>query len=93
MQRINYGFDAPGVMRTLLGVGMTGLLIGAAAIALTSAWWRILGIALSIAALAPLLLGLCMVFYGLVGKHKMRDFMISRIAWRGDERVLDIGTG
>jgi len=48
---------------------------------------------MSIVALAPLLLGLCMVVYGLLGKHRMRDFMISRIVWRGDERVLDIGTG
>ena len=93
MKRIDYGFDAPGIMRMLLGLGALGVTVGVSVIALAFGWWRILGAVISLVALAPLSLGLCMFFYGLIGKHRMRDFMIARIAWRGDEQVLDIGTG
>ena len=34
-----------------------------------------------------------MTAYGLRGKLRMRDLMLNRIVWRGDENVLDIGTG
>ena len=34
-----------------------------------------------------------MLLYAKVGKFKHRDRMLARIAWRGDERVLDVGTG
>jgi SAM-dependent methyltransferase len=93
MQTAKYGFDAPGVMRTFLSLGIIGILAGLMALALIPGWWRVIGIVLLVASFAPLLLGFCMVVYGFFGKHRMRDFMISRIAWRGDERVLDIGTG
>jgi SAM-dependent methyltransferase len=93
MQRANYGFDAPAIMRTFLALGFTGITAGILVVALASDMWQIAAVILLVASLAPLSLGLCMVIYGLIGKHRMRDFMISRIAWKGDERVLDIGTG
>jgi len=37
--------------------------------------------------------GTAMTAYVLRGKFRMRDFMLSKIAWRGDETVLDVGTG
>lgn len=93
MQIAKYGFDAPGVMRNFLSVGMLGGLAGAGGLAFLPGWWRWAAALTLMGSLVPLLLGLCMVIYGLVGKYRMRDFMISRIAWRGNERVLDIGTG
>src|SRR5262249_54722402 len=31
--------------------------------------------------------------YSKVGKFRHRDRMLAKIAWRGDEQVLDVGTG
>ena len=40
-----------------------------------------------------LILGTSMYVYGIKGKFKMRDFILGKIAWKGNESVLDIGTG
>ncbi len=37
--------------------------------------------------------GFLMLFYSLKGKFIHRDRMLSQISWRGDEQVLDVGTG
>ncbi|MBA4198525.1 MAG: class I SAM-dependent methyltransferase [Chitinophaga sp.] len=34
-----------------------------------------------------------MLAYGLKGKYRTRDLMLSKIKWTGNENVLDIGTG
>ena len=34
-----------------------------------------------------------MVFYSLVGKLALRERLLDKISWRGDERVLDVGCG
>ncbi len=88
-----YGYDAPAVMFGLLAAGIFGLAVGSAASAFTGGWLHILGLAFSILAAVPLLLGMSMVAYGLVGKHRVREHMLGLIDWRGGERVLDIGTG
>lgn len=38
-------------------------------------------------------LGISMIFYARVGKYRVRERTLSGITWRGDEVVLDIGTG
>jgi SAM-dependent methyltransferase len=93
MARVSYGFDAPGVMRGLLAAGAVGIIAGTVLSSVLPNGWRLLAIAIAVVSVAPLLLGFVMFFYGVFGKLRMRDFMIGRIAWRGDERVLDIGTG
>jgi ubiquinone/menaquinone biosynthesis C-methylase UbiE len=40
-----------------------------------------------------LLMAAGMLFYSKVGKLYIRDRLLSRIAWRGDEQVLDVGCG
>jgi len=37
--------------------------------------------------------GLLMLLYAKYGKHVHRDRMLNRVTWRGDEQVLDVGTG
>lgn len=91
----NYGIDAPGVIRNLLVAGVICLLlalfdpralhIGNVAILLGSSL-----IWLAIFLLAP---GLLMLLYSLHGKSLHRDRMLALHAWRGDEQVLDVGTG
>jgi ubiquinone/menaquinone biosynthesis C-methylase UbiE len=37
--------------------------------------------------------GLLMLLYAKWGKFRHRDMMLNMVHWRGDERVLDVGTG
>ena len=39
------------------------------------------------------ILGIAMFAYGLKGKYRTRNLMLSKIKWTGNENVLDIGTG
>ncbi|MDW5264526.1 MULTISPECIES: class I SAM-dependent methyltransferase [Acidobacteriaceae] len=91
----NYGIDAPGVIRNLLVAGVICLLlalfgprtlhIGNVAI--------LLGSSLVWPAIFLLVPGLLMLLYSLHGKFLHRDRMLALHAWRGDEQVLDVGTG
>lgn len=89
----HYGIDAPGIMLTMLSLGVAGLLVGAWIWVTLSGWVGLAGLAIAGISAIPACLGTIMLLYSLVGKKRMRDFMISLIRWRGDERVLDIGTG
>jgi ubiquinone/menaquinone biosynthesis C-methylase UbiE len=91
--RAEYGFDAPGVMKGLLAAGLGGSVIGAVVASLSSGWLQVAALLFVGISVVPLLLGFSMVVYGLIGKHRMRDLMLSLIDWQGEERVLDIGTG
>lgn len=89
-ERVDYGIDAPGPLRffTILAV-----LTASAAIILGSVGLEIFSFILG------LMCALCAFFAGVgiiaskVGKFRVRDALMSQIAWRGDERVLDVGCG
>ena len=92
-KRIDYGIDAPGVIRNLLVLGVAFLAaslfvppfsIGNVVMDLRGFW--ITGVAL-------LLTGGLMLFYSLRGKFHHRDRMLALANLRGDENVLDVGTG
>jgi arsenite methyltransferase len=96
--RPNYGIDAPGVIRNLLVIGaalllfaafapqrLTHLSVGAAEIELRPQALAV-GICLVVA-------GLLMILYAKYGKFGHRDRLLALHAWRGDEQVLDVGTG
>jgi SAM-dependent methyltransferase len=92
--KANYGWDAPGIMLGMLAVG--GGLVSAGI--LLAAWKPfafslVFGVVLILLGAVPLILGSAMLQYGLRGKLRTRDAMLSLVAWRGDEVVLDIGTG
>jgi arsenite methyltransferase len=92
--KTDYGWDAPGIMLGMLGIG--GALLAASvtlAVVLPFVYAMGLGIVLGVAGIAPLLLGLAMLQYGLAGKLRTRDAILNLIKWRGDETVLDVGTG
>jgi len=91
----DYGIDAPGPIRNLLLVSVGGLLlalftprlihIGSGEVNLHSFGW---GTAIGCGAS-----GLLMLLYAKVGKFGHRDRILKLHDWRGDEQVLDIGTG
>jgi len=92
-RKINYGIDAPGVIRNLFLAGVVFTVIsiffpvikiGSVTIIASGFIWTGLGCALG---------GVLMLAYSLSGKYKHRDRMLNLVSWRGDEQVLDIGTG
>lgn len=92
--RTNYGIDAPGVVRNLLGGGSAAIVAGLA-------FPRLQVGSASVALRPPLLsmglswlvAGLLMLAYAKIGKLRHRDRILDRVEWRGDEHVLDVGTG
>jgi len=90
-----YGIDAPGVIRNLFLAAVGGVLlalfapsvlhIGPADINFHPTGWS-----LAIGCGAG---GLLMLVYAKLGKFQHRDRMLKLHNWRGDEQVLDVGTG
>ena len=89
-----YGFDAPGVMIGLLVGATAGLVFGLVFrsffVSQILIWLSVL---IFVVAGVIGTLGLSMLLYGLLGKLRVRDFMIQSLALKGNEHVLDIGTG
>ncbi|WP_211178462.1 class I SAM-dependent methyltransferase [Brasilonema octagenarum] len=90
-----YGIDAPGFIQGFFLVGISAFLAGffIPSFNLFGIHVAFLGSLLCFTALIPLALGTSMAIYGLRGKFNIRDLMLNMIAWRGDEQVLDVGTG
>lgn len=94
LEKADYGIDAPGVVRNLFVIGAVGVLLGLfgpsrlhlgpLVVRGTSFLW-----------LGGFLIGEAglMLFYALRGKFSHRDRMLGLHIWRGDEQVLDVGTG
>jgi len=93
-QRLDYGVDAPAVMRNLFLFGALFLLtaifapsplhLGPVSLVTRSFYWP-----------AGFLIaeGLLFLLYVKVGKFRHRNFMLSQHRWSGDENVLDVGCG
>jgi len=91
--KVNYGIDAPGVVRNLFLGGLAAFLIpvffpvitiGSVIIDTRGLFWTAGGCTLG---------GILMLAYSLYGKYKHRDRMLNLVSWTGNEQVLDIGTG
>lgn len=93
-QKPGYGIDAPGVIRNLLVIGgaliLTALIFPAFRIGNLLVIWRSGGLSSGISCAIG---GGLMLIYSLWGKFLHRDRMLKMINWRGDEQVLDVGTG
>ena len=91
--KINYGIDAPGVIRNLF-LASIALFLVVYFFPVIQIWsvefitggllWSAGGCAFG---------GFLMLLYSLSGKYKHRDRMLKLIDWKGNEQVLDIGTG
>ena len=90
----NYGFDAPAIMRNLIIFGifipLIGLVIPYFSSNIFLKYFSFLVICIGV---ILLILGISMYGYGVWGKFVMRDFMLQKINWTGNENVLDIGSG
>lgn len=95
--KADYGLDAPAVVKSLCGFAMTAMFIAAIMFLLREKMPR--GVGQSIG-LTFLISGLFMGSTAWLmlrgsrwGKLRMRDRLLDRLAWRGDEHVLDVGCG
>jgi len=92
----NYGIDAPVAVRNLFIVAALGVI--SLITLLLGVWSRqdliaviarpLIGAGLSCGAM-----GLWMIYDSKIGKVREREKYLDMIAWRGDERVLDVGCG
>jgi ubiquinone/menaquinone biosynthesis C-methylase UbiE len=88
----HYGFDSPGVIRTCGFVGLALLSVG-----IITAKAGVIGpAAAALAIVAGLLViaaGVSLIAYAAAGKYAVRECILALVPWRGDETVLDAGTG
>lgn len=100
IHRPDYGIDAPGVVRNLFLFGFIG--ISAWALTLLGATFGQLAIPKPILVMTGMgmttgiacsLMGAWMLWHSKVGKLRNREQLLDRIAWSGDEQVLDVGCG
>ena len=102
--RVDYGLDAPPVVRNLLLVAALGLGLwlaaavhlwtGAARLSLGGTGVRVVvaPAAFSVG-LACLAMALWMIWWSRVGKVRQRERLLDTLTWTGAERVLDVGCG
>jgi SAM-dependent methyltransferase len=91
----DYGIDAPGVVRNLFLASACAILLAIFApsrLHLGSVEMDLRTIGGSIAVCCAVG-GLLMLLYSKFGKLRHRERMLKLHPWRGDERVLDVGTG
>jgi SAM-dependent methyltransferase len=90
----DYGIDAPGVVRNFFVIGIVLLAIGwfLPVVHLGDVGIRLRPTALITGAFL-VTEGCLMVLYAKWGKFRHRDRMLAMVDWKGDEHVLDVGTG
>ncbi len=94
MSKVNYGIDAPGIMRNLIVFGALTVVAGFAIPMLAdNKILKYISYLIVLVGAVFFILGIAMFAYGLKGKYRTRDLMLSKIKWTGKENVLDIGTG
>lgn len=93
IKKADYGIDAPGVIRNLAIFGAIGFLVPAffPIIHIGSAVIRTSGFVLMGISCGGM--ALWMFLYSTYGKLRHRDRILNLVKWRGDEQVLDVGTG
>jgi ubiquinone/menaquinone biosynthesis C-methylase UbiE len=93
---LDYGIDAPLAVRNLLIVAALGVI--SLITRLFGVWSRqdliaVIARPLMAAGLGCGAMGLWMIYDSKIGKVREREEYLDKIAWRGDERVLDVGCG
>lgn len=93
MKKPDYGIDAPNVIRNLIIFGAIGFIVPAffplinlGPVTLNTSGFMWMGVMCTA-------MGIWMLLYSMYGKLKHRDRILNMIEWKGDEQVLDVGTG
>jgi len=88
--RPDYGMDAPVIVRRLAVVGAATVVV---AVVLRATGFSTSSLIVGAVGLWSIACAVVMIAGSRVGKFRLRDALLSRIVWRGDERVLDVGCG
>ena len=93
--RPRYGIDSPRKLRRLFIAGAGAIAAGLLVPAFKAGDFHITLIGPTLLALGCLSLAICtsMLAYSLWGKFNIRRRMLGMVRWRGNETVLDVGTG
>ena len=94
--KLDYGIDAPGLVRFffLAGSAAALILVLVALFTLNSSIWGLfVKIALLIASLYLFGMGCLMLYWSKFTKVSQRERTLDLAPWRGDEHVLDVGCG
>jgi arsenite methyltransferase len=94
-QQPDYGLDTPRELRRNAEYGVGGVILGAILLYVSEGAPAgiILGGVGLLSGLTLCVIDAVLLWGSRVGKLRVRDEVLSRIPWRGDERVLDIGCG
>jgi SAM-dependent methyltransferase len=92
-QEIDYGIDAPGVVRNLVAVGAAASAGAFIAVRFLPGLPNPIPEIAMVVGVACLAAAGLMLAYARHGKFRHRDRLLAMVSWRGGERVLDIGTG
>lgn len=91
---VDYGQDAPGLLRGFLLGGAASLAAAVAgALSLPGVWALFAAAVLELLAVYLTGMGAFMIWESRIGKVRDRDSLLARLSWRGDEQVLDVGCG
>ena len=92
--KANYGIDAPNVIRNFFLLALSLFLIGYffPVLTISGAVINLRSAAFSMG-VTFFLCGALMIMYAKWGKYNHRDRMLKLVNWKGNEKVLDIGTG
>lgn len=93
MKKINYGVDAPKVIRNLVGIGILLLIIYILLSFHIFPQINFLKPSFLTTGICLLISGFFMLTYSKFGKFKHRERILKLHQWKGDENVLDVGTG
>jgi hypothetical protein len=88
--RPDYGIDAPVTVQRLAVVGAATVVV---AVVVRTTGFGIASLGVGAVGLWSIACAVVMIAGSRVGKLRLRDALLSRIVWRGDERVLDVGCG
>jgi SAM-dependent methyltransferase len=92
-EKPDYGIDAPGIFRNRCLWGGGALVAGCLLIVSVGRIGVYAGCTLLLAGLYFWARAGLTILYAKRGKFRVRDRMLGSIGWRGDECVLDVGTG
>ncbi len=92
-EKPKYGIDGVYYVVGLTGGGLALLIAGVTGTATKTGALRIVSVIAGVAGAGALFVGLLGVRYVRRGKFELRDCLLNMVTWRGDERVLDVGTG
>jgi arsenite methyltransferase len=94
--KIDYGIDAPGLVRFFLVAGFVSTICAILAILIQnsgSLWVMLMKVLFAIAAIYLLGMGSLMLYWSKFTKVRLRENVLDLVSWRGNERVLDVGCG